>query len=451
MRENVNVEFKELDRLTGKIPDSIPKEIISFANTEGGEIYVGIRNDGTVIGIDDPDDVMTRISNTAHDAIRPDIIPFLQIRTLEMEGKAVVKVTTSVGAERPYYLAAKGLKPSGVYVRRGSACVPLSEAGIREMILDVSGKSFEESRSLNQDLTFETLQKEMDARNMEFGTEQMKTLKLLGKDGLFTNLALLLSDQCVHTIKVAVFQGLDNAVFRDRKEFSGSLIKQLDDVYEFLNIYNKTEAAFDGLRRTDQRDYPEDAIREALLNSIIHRNYSFSGSTIINVFDDHIEFISLGGLVAGLSMEAVFMGASQSRNPNLAAVFYRLGFVESYGTGVRKILRLYKDFPVPPVFRSAEGVFNVELRNRNERIFGNPEIEKAGKEQKIVSVPDDLKERVFEMIRDKGEASRKEVEEKFNIGSTKSYKILKQLCADGLLTQKLNGNKTTYTLAKDNL
>ncbi|MBQ6482551.1 MAG: hypothetical protein IJI45_15690, partial [Anaerolineaceae bacterium] len=179
--------------------------------------------------------------------------------------------------------------------------------------------------------------------------------------------------------------------------------------------------------------------------------YSFSGSTIINVFDDHIEFISLGGLVAGLSMEAVFMGASQSRNPNLAAVFYRLGFVESYGTGVRKILRLYKDFAVLPVFRSAEGVFTVELRNRNERIFGNPEIEKAGKEQKIVSAPDDLKERVFEMIRDKGEASRKEVEEKFNIGSTKSYKILKQLCADGLLTQRLNGNKTTYTLAKDNL
>ena len=236
MREDVNIEFKELDRQTGKIPDSISKEIISFANTEGGEIYIGIRNDETVIGVDDPDDVMTRISNIAHAAILPDIIPFIQIRTVEIDGKAVVRITTSVGTERPYYLAAKGLKPSGVYVRRGSACIPLSEAGIRQMILETSGKSFEESRSLNQDLTFATLQNELNARNMEFGPEQMKTMKLLGKDGLFTNLALLLSDQCVHTIKVAVFQGSDNAVFRDRKEFSGSLLKQLDDVYDFLNI-----------------------------------------------------------------------------------------------------------------------------------------------------------------------------------------------------------------------
>ncbi len=110
---------------------------------------------------------------------------------------------------------------------------------------------------------------------MEFGTELMKTLKLIGQDGFFTNLALLLSDQCTHTIKVAIFQGSDNAVFRDRKEFHGFLLKQLDEVYNFLNIYNKTEATFDGLRRIDRRDYPEEAIREALLNSIIHRDYLF--------------------------------------------------------------------------------------------------------------------------------------------------------------------------------
>ena len=101
------------------------------------------------------------------------------------------------------------------------------------MIMETSGKSYEECRSFIQDLTFETLQEEMSSRNMEFGPAQMKTLKLIGSDGLFTNLALLLSDQCTHTIKIAVFQGKDNAVFRERKEFSGSLLKQLNEAYCF--------------------------------------------------------------------------------------------------------------------------------------------------------------------------------------------------------------------------
>ena len=124
MIEGVDTEFKELDRVKGTLPDSIPKEIVAFANTEGGELYVGIRNDGSVIGVSDPDDVMTRISNVAHDTILPDIMPFIQIRPVEMEGKQVVKTTIAVGTERPYYLAKEGLKPKGVYVRRGSACIP---------------------------------------------------------------------------------------------------------------------------------------------------------------------------------------------------------------------------------------------------------------------------------------------------------------------------------------
>lgn len=265
MREDINIEFIELDRVTGKLPDSLPKEIISFANTEGGEIYIGIQNDEKVVGVNDPDDVMTRISNIAHDKILPDIIPFLQIQTIDIEGKSVVKTTVSIGTERPYYLAEKGLKPSGVYVRRGSACVPLNETGIHQMILETSGKSYEESRSLIQDLSFETLTKELKNKTMEFGTEQMKTLKINRFRWPFYEFSTLLSDQCTHTIKAAIFQGSDNAVFRDKKEFHGSLLKQLEEVYNFLNIYNKTEATFDGLRRIDRRDYPEEAIREALL------------------------------------------------------------------------------------------------------------------------------------------------------------------------------------------
>ena len=159
----------------------------------------------------------------------------------------------------------------------------MTDEGIREMIIQNSGKSFENGRSLNQDLTFVTFSEEMKKRSIEFGTSQMRTLHFIGEDGLYTNLALLLSDQCEVTTKVAVFQGRDKEVFRDRKEFSGSLLKQLEDVYRFIDLNNRIKSTFFGLDRIDVRDYPEEAVREALLNSMVHRDYSFSGSNLINI------------------------------------------------------------------------------------------------------------------------------------------------------------------------
>lgn len=455
MREDVNVEYKEVDRLKGTIPESVFKAMVAFANTEGGEIYIGIQDNGTVAGVSNSDDIMTRVSNTAHDTILPDILPFIQIRTVEMEGKQVVKITVLVGTERPYYLAKGGLTPKGVLVRRGSACLPLSEVGIREMIMETSGKSYEECRSIHQDLTFHALEDELDERNIEFGPYQKRTLKLVGEDGLYTNLALLLSDQCSHTIKVAVFQGRDNEVFRERKEFTGSLLKQLNDTYRFLDFYNRIEANFQGLRRTDQRDYPDDAIREALLNCIIHRDYLFTASTIINIYENRIEFISLGGLVRGISMEAIFLGVSQSRNPNLAAVFYRLGLVESYGTGIRKIIRLYQDYKQKPTIRAVEGAFTVELPNRNEAgnqnnkgVYYIDAETTVNNRAEIISFPEKLIDEAYQFAKEKGHLTRKDIEERFGFGSTKAYKLLKYLCDENLLVQKKYGKQTYYTTEK---
>ncbi len=437
MKESVDVEFKEVDREKGTLPSSCAKEIVAFANTGGGDLYIGISDDGTVRGVRNTDDTMKRLSSMAHDTILPNIMPFLQIRPVEMDGKDVIKASVSVGTQRPYYLSSGGLTPRGVYVRVGSASIPLGESGIREMILETSGASYEECRSINQNLTFDTLEREMKERGMELGQSQMEALHMKGSDGLYTNLALLLSEECTHTIKVAVFQGKDGALFRDRKEFSGSLLKQLNDAYDFLELYNKTEASFSGLRRTDTRDYPEPALREALLNSIIHRDYLFSGSTIINVFDDRIEFVSLGGLVRGISMEAVMMGVSQSRNPNLQSIFYRLKLVESYGTGIRKIIRLYSFSGHQPEFRSAEGGFSLTLYNLNEEVS-------LPQEEKSAAADDETEKTISLLARETGEITRKEVDEKFGFSSTKSFQILKRMCDKGLLVQQKKGYQTVY-------
>ncbi|MBI9093466.1 MAG: putative DNA binding domain-containing protein [Sphaerochaeta sp.] len=435
--ENMDTEFKELNRKDSSIPDSAIKSVVAFLNTQGGTLYFGIRDDGSICGVQDADDASTRLTNMVHDAILPNPIPFVRVQTVNLEDKHVIKAEISVGTERPYYLAKAGLKPSGVFMRSGNACIPINEAGIRNLIMETSGKSFEESRSLNQDLTFETLKQEMVLRQLEFGKSQMKTLKMIGEDKLYTNLAMLLSDQCNYSIKVAVFQGKTNVVFRDRKEFTGSILKQLSDVFEFLCKYNKIRASFKGLLRQDRMDYPEDAMREALLNSIVHRDYLFSGSTIINLFDDHLEFISLGGLVRGLSMEAIQMGVSQSRNPNLAAVFYRMRLVESYGTGVKKILMRYDGCHQSPVFRTAEGAFTVDLPNINE-------VEPSSKRADVASERKSEEKAILSFAKEKGSITRKEAEQLIGSRTTKTYQLLIKLCEEGLLKQDTQGKLTRY-------
>lgn len=126
-------------------------------------------------------------------------------------------------------------------------------------------------------------------------------------------------------------------VFKERREFSGSLLHQLEDAYEFIDRFNITRAEFKDLDRIDMRDYPSEAIRETLLNAIVHRDYSFSGSTLISIFDDRIEFVTIGGLVKGISLNDILLGVSILRNEHLANIFYRLKLIEAYGTGMPNI------------------------------------------------------------------------------------------------------------------
>ena len=435
--ENLNVEFKQ-----EYVPD-IRKEVMGFANAEGGSVFVGVRKDGTVLGVANPDEVMLQIVNSLKDSLAPDVMPFVRVNTVGIEEKQVVEIQVTTGTNRPYYLREKGLKPSGVYVRKGSSTQPMTEEGIREMILQNSGRSFELCRSMNQELTFHTLQAEMQKRLIELGTSQMRTLKLIGEDGLYTNLALLLSDQCETTTKVALFQGTDKEVFRDRKEFTGSILKQLEEVYQFINLLNKTKATFSGLDRTDMRDYPEEAVRESLLNSIVHRDYSFSGSNLVNIYENRMEFVSLGGLVSGLELKSIFLGVSQSRNPNLAAVFYRMRLIESYGTGIGKIERAYKTYQFQPEFETAKGVFRVTLPNRNEK----QEREERAKDHVDTMVSlNEQKSLIVQYAKENGSVTRKEVEDLIGAGTTKAFRLLKELCEAGKLEQKGNGKLSTYVI-----
>ena len=247
------------------------------------------------------------------------------------------------------------------------------------MIKETDGDHFEEMRSLNQELTFEAAQKEFELRDIEFGSQQMQTLKMIDKEGIYSNLGLLLSDQCVHTIKVAVFQRKDQEVFKDR-----------------------------------------------------------------------IEFVSVGGLVPGMELEDIMVGLSVCRNQNLANVFYRLKLIEAYGTGMRKIIRAYKNQEAQPVIESTKKAFKIILPNINmeseekkilsEQITLNKQLEE--KTEKLQN----RESEILEYIKMNGDITRADAEELLGISASTTLRILKKMVEDGILLKQGKARNAKYIL-----
>lgn len=423
-RESETVELKEV------VVNDIKKEIIAFSNCEGGKIYIGVRDDGEILGLEDADDTALKISNMVRDAIKPDLTMFLHYETLTMEQKSILVVDVQRGTERPYYIAKKGLRPEGVYVRQGYSSVPATDTAIRKMIKETDGDHFEEMRSLEQNLTFESAEKEFAERNLLFGDVQKKTLGILNQDDIYTNLGLLLSEQCVHTIKAAVFEGNNQSIFKDRREFTGSLFHQMRSVYDYIDFHNKTRSMFDKLRRIDLRDYPEEAVREALLNSLVHREYSFRASTFISIFSDRMEFTSIGGLVSGVALSDIMMEISVCRNVKLANIFYRLELIEVYGTGIQKIMNAYDTSVAKPKVETSDNAFKIILPNLNTPIDSR---ETNSEMQKIL-----------QLATEKGRIVRKDVDELLGVGQSTSGRLLKQMEINGQIVKEGKGKNTYY-------
>ena len=429
-KESIHLELKK------EYVKDILKTVIAFANTSGGKIYIGIDDDGKVLGVQKLDTDILKLSNSIRDSIKPDITLFASILVEKIDGKDVIVVDVQKGASSPYYLTDKGILPSGVYVRQGASSVPATDAAILKMIRDTDGDNFEELRSLNQNLDFDFLKKEFEDANIKLEHSQMRTFNIIDEDGLYTNLGLLLSEQCPHTIKAAVFEGSTKEIFKDRFEFSGSLLKQMKDVYSFLNRYNRTNSEITGLKRTDTREYPEIALREALLNSIVHKEYSYSSSTLISVFDDKIEIVTIGGLTKGLSEDDIMLGVSILRNRNLANIFYRLKLIEAYGTGIPKIIESYNEYNVKPKIEISSNAFKITLPNTlKEKSSSKLEKNLSDKEYLIVNM---LKENEY--------IKRTDIEKNLSISSSMAIKLLRNMVDNSIIEKLGKGKNVIYRL-----
>ena len=427
LRESEAVELKSV------VVDDIKKEIIAFANGGGGMLYVGVADNGDVVGLADADKDLADVNNMLRDGIKPDITLFAQSKIDRIGDKRIIRIDVQSGVERPYYLTGKGIRPEGVYVRHGAASVPATQTAIRRMIRETDGDSYEKLRSTEQDLTFTSAEAEFSKRNVAFGDSQMAALGMMSTGKIYTHLALLLSEQCVHTIKAAVFQDTTQQVFKDRREFGGSLFKQINEVYDFLDLNNKTKATFDKLLRIDKRDYPETALRETLLNAVVHREYATSGSILIKIFSDRVEFISPGGLVSGIELDDIMSGYSACRNTALSAVFYRLRLIESYGTGILKIFETYKSSSARPRIEVTPNVFKMILPNLNTSAAND-----------FSGTAPTPQENVLKFVREHGSITRKQTEQLLGASQTAAGVMLRRMTENGDLTKHGSSRNARY-------
>ena len=443
-QETEKVELKSI------VQEDIKKEILAFANCNGGTIYVGVSDHGEILGLEDIDASTLQISNMVRDSIKPDITMFIHYEALEYEGKSIIAIHIQRGVNRPYYLSKKGLRPEGVYVRQGHSAVPASDTAIRQMIKETDGDSFEEMRSINQALSFDTLKQEFKTRKIPFAQAQMQTLHIQSSDKLYTNLGLLLSDQCPYSIKVAVFEGNTQNIFKDRREFSGSLMQQLHDVYDYIDLHNQVHASFDKLLRIDNRDYPEVAVREALLNSLVHRDYSFHADTLISIYPHCMEFVTLGGLPTGLELADIKLGISVCRNPHLANVFYHLQLIEAYGTGIKKIMDSYFGKWKQPSIICSNNAFKIVLPNINagqivkeDSVYYSVDSSSVAPSSTAPSAMlPSAEEKILQVLSTQKEITRKEVQELLEVSQSTAGRILKTMVNRGQII-KLGGSLTT--------
>ncbi len=420
----------ETVELKVEVVGDICREVIAFANTRGGVLYIGVRDDGSVVGVENADETMLRLNNTIRDSIKPDVTMFVRYETVIVADRQIVAVTIQKGTDRPYYLGSKGLKPGGVFVRNGTSTDPASDTSIRNMIRETDGDRYEDMRSLEQSLTFVAATEEFAKAGISFEEAKQMTMGLLSMDGVYSNLGLLLSDQCPATVKAAVFDGVDQSQFQDRRAFEGSLFAQMNRLYEWLSLQNRNRATFSGLYRTDMLDYPEEALREAMLNAFVHRDYSYSASVLVSVYTDRIEFVSVGGLLSGIALEDVMMGLSVCRNPKLAAVFYRLKLIEAYGTGIPKMLRAYADSGLEPKLEATPNAFRITLPNRNAM---RTQSDVPGQEGKILAY-----------LASHGQLVRSDVDKLLGCSQATSSRILKRLVENGQLCVETVGRGRVY-------
>ncbi len=335
----------ETNRIENKeqLNEDFEQEVIAFLNyKEGGIIYVGINKNGQVVGVENTDLTQLQIKDRIKNNIQPSTLGLFDVTVETIENKEVIKVIISSGTEKPYYLRKKGRTPEGCYIRVGSSKERMTERMIDDMYARRIKNTLKEIDSPRQELTFNQLKIYYEEHGLKLNDNFLQNLDLLTSEGKYNYNAFLLADENTVSIKLVRYLGTNKLELLENLEFGNRcLITATQRILDRLDVENTTYAKIEYFGRKEQEKIDSKALKEAVINAIVHNDYSYGNSPIIELYSDRIEITSAGGLPQELSQEEFLEGVTAPRNKELIRVFKDVDLIENIGSGVLRILDAY--------------------------------------------------------------------------------------------------------------
>lgn len=416
MRETKTLEFKET------ITNTFLKTVSAFSNYDGGVIIFGVDDDGRIKGLSDIKQACLDIENKINDTISPQPNYLLETQSNDK----IIKLIVKSGLQKPYLYRSKA------YKRNDSSTIEVDTLEFSRLVLEGKNIRYEELPCSDQNLTFKTLSQELkkSIQIETFNKDTLKTLNLYDNSNGYSNAAGILADK-------NNFPGIDIVKFGNnisiiQKRATFDHISILDAYKKSLDIFDDyyQYETIDGIERKKMEKIPKESFREAIANGLIHRAWDIDSQIRVLMFEDHIEIVSPGGLPSSITEEEYLTGKlSVLRNRNLANVFYRLGFVEIFGTGITRIKQLYEKSLMKPSFEVSENTIKVIL----------PIFEDGSNLTNDEAV-------VFKSLSKITLKSISEIDSDVPFGKSKTTKILKNMAQKGLVLIQGRGRGTKYII-----
>ncbi|MDR1166643.1 MAG: putative DNA binding domain-containing protein [Deltaproteobacteria bacterium] len=336
MPEDNRTEYKR------DLTENFEKSVVSFLNySGGGEIILGFDDDGSVRGINESDIVQRQIVDRIRNNIRPQTLGLFDVVQDCVDNKNIIRVIVSCGQLRPYYIRKKGMSEVGCFIRVGSSVQPMSKQMIEHFLSKRQKLTLQNITSPRQSLSFQQLAIYYSEKKFTLTARFQENLDLIGSDGKYNYVAYLLADENGNSMKVATYAGTDKINLSESREYGyRCLITAAQKILDRVDSDNRTFVFITPQRRINKERINSVALREIIINAVVHNDYS-KGVPLIELFKDKIVITSCGGLVEGLSEEDFFNCRSMPRNRELMRVFRDLDYVEQIGSGMKRILKVY--------------------------------------------------------------------------------------------------------------
>lgn len=438
-KENSRTEFKI------KLTDDLEETIIGFLNSkDGGNLYIGIADNGNIKGLSNNLDLLQRkIKDRIISNIEPSAMGLFDIEVLEENYKKYLHITIARGTEKPYHLRGMGMTPDSCFIRIGSSNEKMSEHLISRLFRERTKDSLKNIKAPNQDLSFAELKIYYKEKGFYVGDNFERQLEFFTEDGKYNYVAYLLSDNNTVSIKVAKYAGDDVDELMENYEYGFcSLITATNRVLEKIRTENKTYAKVGYPYREEKEMYDYIAVKEAIINAIVHNDWSNEYPPKFELFSDRIEISSFGGIQSEFTEEEFLLGYSAPKNKELMRVFKDLELVEHLGTGIRKILKKYDK----NIYHFYPHFITVSIKyKQNEFEYKTINRQKVNTDN-LTSV----QESIIKLIMDKPNITQPQMAKMLNVTERTIRNHLKSLIANDLI-KRVGSKKTGEWVINKNL